>query len=184
LGRYEFLLRALLSTIEDGIEQDHKYNPEEVSEFVEQLGLLDEVDQIRICHELSSGFFSVIGQEPVVERLSDFLTVYDRLVESRGYAWGYAETIASNMREIFNSDAVPLGEKARALDLAIRAAYHMNRFAAMDTCRSMVTSIKDEALGLYVASVLLKNRDTFISGIEVSECQSDSVRNALRQMQQ
>jgi hypothetical protein len=186
LGRAGSLgkVKQLLSAICDGIEKDRKYRVDEMSEFIEQLELLDATDQIRICHELPSGFFSVIGQAPLLDRLPGFLVVYDRLVEGRDYAWSYAETIAGNMRAIFDSGDVPLGEKACALNLAIRAAYHMNRFAAMDTCRSMVTSISDEALGLHIASVLLKNRDTFIADIEPSACQSDAIRNALRQIQQ
>ena len=59
----------------------------------------------------------------------------------------------------------------------------MNRFAAMDTCRSMIHSIEDEALGLLVASVLLQNSETFVSSIEPTDCHSEAVRNALRQIQ-
>jgi hypothetical protein len=154
-----------------------------LSEFIEQLALLDEKDQIRVCAELSVHFFSVVRQEPLVERLSGFLAIYGKLVESYDYAWSYAETIANNMRVVFDGDGVPLDDRACALDLAIRAASSMNRYAAMDTCRSMITSIRDESLGLRVASVLLKNRDTFISAIEPSECHSESIRNALRQIQ-
>jgi hypothetical protein len=45
--------------------------------------------------------------------------------------------------------------KARALGLAIRAAHSKNRFAAMNICGSMVSSIRDEAVGFCLASVLL-----------------------------
>jgi serine/threonine protein kinase len=175
-------VKQLLLSIEDHLKQDHNYETGQVSQFIEQLALLDSNDQIRICRELSSSFFSVIKQEPLVDLLSRFLTIYEKLIETREYSWDYAEKIANNMRELFDGESVPLGEKARALDLAIRAAYYMNRFAAMTTCRSMVTSIRDESLGLRVASVLLKNHDTFISDIELSECQSESVRSALRQI--
>lgn len=176
-------VKQLLSAIEDRLGREQQYRAEEVSEFIEQLALLEETDQILVCQELSHHFFTVIGQEPLVGRTSAFLNIYEKLVEGAGYSWAYAETIARNMRAVFDSEGVPYSERARALDLAIRAAHHMNRFAAMDTCRSIVTSIQDEALGLSVASVILKNRDTFISGIEASECKADSVRIALRQIQ-
>jgi serine/threonine protein kinase len=186
LGRAGGLGKAkqLLSVINDLLEQDHKYNAPEVSEFIEQLGLLAEADQILICRELPHSFFSVMGQEPMARKLPEFLIIYGRLVEAQDYSWSYAETIASSMREVFRGDGASPNEKALALHLAIRAAYYMNRFAAMDACRSMVTSIRDEALGFCVASVLLNNRDTFISGTEPSECNSEAVRNALRQVQQ
>ena len=175
-------VKQLLSTIEDNLKQDHRYKVDDVSQFLEQLALLDSSDQIRVCHELPSSIFSVLKQDPLVNFLPGFLTIYEKLVESQQYSWEYAERIANAMRALFDGDRVPPGEKARALGLAIRAAHHMNRFAAMNTCRSMVTSIRDETLGLVVASVLLNNRDTFISDIERSECQTESVRNALRQI--
>lgn len=177
-------VKQLLSAIEGRLQQERKYIADELSEFIEQLSLLVESDQIPVCKELSHSFFSVIGQEPVVHRLPGFLTIYEKLVERYDYSFSYAETIANNMRAVFDSDAVPAGEKARALDLAIRAADHMNRFAAMTTCRSMVTSIRDEALGLSVASVLLRHPGTFLSNIELSECQSEPVRNAISQIRQ
>jgi hypothetical protein len=186
LGRAGGLGKAkqLLSAINDLLERDHKYNASEVLEFIEQLGLLPEADQILMCRELSHSFFPVMGQGPMASKLPEFLVVYGKLVEAQDYAWSYAEAIARNMREVFRGDGASPNEKAQALHLAIRAAYYMNRFAAMDDCRSMVTSIRDEALGFCVASVLLNNRDTFITGVEPSECNSEAVRNALRQIQQ
>lgn len=177
-------VKQLLSSIVDLLEQGHKYDVADVSEFIEKLALLAEGDQILICRELSHPFFSIMGQRPMADRLSEFLTIYDKLVERFDYGWSYAETIAGNMRTIFNGDGAYPNEKARALGLAIQAAHNMNRFAAMDTCRSMVKSIRDEALGLCVASVLLSNRDTFMSSTEISECNSEAVRTALRQIQQ
>lgn len=173
-------VKQLLSAIDDRLEQDHKYTTQEVSQFVEQLALLDERDQIKICFEIPQRFFAVIRQQPVIASLPGFLAVYDRLVESQDYSWSYAETIAKNMKTIFSGEDVPVQHKALALDLAIRAAYYMNRFAAMDTCREMITSVDDETLGLQVAGLVTKHNDTFVGGIEPSECRSDSIANALR----
>jgi hypothetical protein len=121
-------------------------------------------------------------QAPLVSLLPDFLSIYEKLVESKEYSWEYAEKIARDMRTVFAGESVPPGDNARTLGLAIRAAYHMNRFAAMDTCRSMITSIRAESLGIHVASVLFENKDTFLSNLEPSECQSEAVRAALRQL--
>jgi len=177
-------VKQLLTAIEDRLQQAQQYNTEEFLKFLEQLALLDSNEQIRVCKELSSRIFSVLGQPPLAGRVVGFLAIYEKLVESQDYEWSYAETIADNMRLVFTAAAVPLAEKAHALDLAIRAATYMNRFAAMDTCRSMITSVRDNALGFHVASILLKNRDTFISDVETSECHSDAIANALRQIQQ
>jgi len=177
-------VKQLLSAIQDRLEKEGNYDVPEVSEFIEQLALLEEKDQVLVCYELPSRFFSLVNQQPLTARLSEFLNIYEKLVESQGYSWSYAETIAKHMRAIFDGSGVSLSDKAHALDLAIRAAHYMNRFAAMDSCRSVITSVTDEELGLRVASVLLKNRGTFISGMEVSECRSESIRSALRQIQQ
>lgn len=173
-------VKQLLSAIDDRLEQDHKYTTQEVSQFVEQLALLDERDQIKICFEIPQRFFAVIRQQPVIASLPGFLAVFERLVESQDYSWSYAETIAKNMKTIFSGEDVPVPLKAQALDLAIRAACYMNRFAAMDTCREMITSVDDETLGLQVASLVTKHNDTFVGSIEPSECRSDSIANALR----
>jgi serine/threonine protein kinase len=173
-------VKQLLSAIDDRLEQDHQYTTQEVSQFVEQLALLDVRDKIKICFEIPQRFFAVIRQQPVIASLPGFLAVYDRLVESQDYSWSYAETIAKNMKTIFSGEDVPIPHKALALDLAIRAACYMNRFAAMDTCREMITSVDDETLGLQVASLVTKHNATFVGSIEPSECRSDTIANALR----
>ena len=177
-------VKQLLSSIGDSLGHSGNYNQQEVTELIEQLALVDEREQVRICQELPTGFFDIISQGRLLGDLATFLGIYEKLVESQDYSWSYAETIAINMRKIFNSQAVPNDEKTRALHLAIRAAYYMNRFAAMDTCRSMITAIRDEGLGLRIASVLMENRDTFVSGIEPSECHCSAVAAALHQIQQ
>jgi len=133
---------------------------------------------------MSERLFSVLGQEPLAERLPEFLVIYEKLVEGRDYGWSYAETIADNMRAIFNHDNVPPAQRAYALDLAIRAAYYMNRFAAMSTCQSMITSIEDETLGFHVAPIIVKHSDTFLRDMEVASCNTDAIRNALRQIKE
>lgn len=175
-------IKQLLSSIEDRLEQERKYSSSEVADFIEELALLEERDQVRVCFELSRRFFSVIRQGPLIGRASEFLSIYEKLVDSCDYSWSYAETIASNMRVIFSGEEVPTAEKAAALDLAIRAANNMNRFAAMDTCRAMVSSVHEETLGLAVAAIIMKYGETFIADIEPSECNSDAIRNALNQI--
>ena len=177
-------VKQLLSAIDDRLEQNNKYSTADVSEFVEQLALLDESEQIKVCFEISDRFFAVIREKPVVQHLPTFLTVYEKLVESQEYSWSYAETVAKNMRRVFSGEDVAVKHKAFALDLAIRAAIYMNRFAAMDTCKEMITSTDDNTLGLHVANLVMQYGDRFVGGIEPSECKNDSVANALRKVQE
>jgi len=173
-------VKQLLSSIEDRLEQKGKYRTADVLEFIEQLSLLDEKDQIKICFEIPKRMFSVMRQAPFVGVLETFLSVYERHVESRDYSWSYAEHISSNMQAIFLGTDVPLNLKAIALNLAINAAEYMNRFAAMDTCTSMIKSITDDEIGLQVASVIINQRDGFVANIEPSECNCESIKKALR----
>jgi hypothetical protein len=106
------------------------------------------------------------------------------MVENEDYGWSYAETIASNMEAIFTGEEVHDHQKAVALDLAIDAASRMNRFAAMDTCRSMICSVSNDTLGMEVAGIILRNSHSFIENIELSECKSEAVRNALNSIKQ
>lgn len=174
--------RQLLTSILDRLEQERKYHSSEVIQFIEKLSLLETPDKIRMCFEVKTELFNVLKQEPLVDHLEIFLSVYQKMVESDDYGWSYAETIADNMKILFVGEHVPYKIKAKVLELAIDAAYRMNRFAAMDTCRNMITKITDEKLALAVTDVLFQNAHTFITNIEPSECQSDAVRHAIRRL--
>ncbi len=176
-------VKHTLSAINERLEEEGKYASSEVSRFIEQLALLEAPDQIRICLEMPRRFFAVMKQEPVADSLRTFLCSYQLLVESKDYPWSYAERIALNMKVLFSGGAVSNSNKAFALELGIRAAVYMNRFAAMDTCKEMVKGIEDESLGLEISTIILRNRETFIQDIEVSECPCQAVRRALAQVQ-
>lgn len=171
--------KQLLQEISDRLSNEQQYVASDVAKFVETTCLLDEELQIKLCEEVPSAFFHVIAQSPVKASVEAFLKCYEVFVERQDYSWGYAETIADRMRMIFVAEDPEPSIKAMALDLAIRAATYMNRFAAMDTCRGMVTSVRDEKLGSAVAAVILRRSDTFISGVEPSECKSTAIANAL-----
>nr|WP_283623086.1 hypothetical protein [Alteromonas macleodii] len=84
------------------------------------------------------------------------------------------------MKKIFSSVELDSKVRASALELAIDAADRMNRFAAMDTCTSMICSVTNEDLGVHVAAIMQRNNDTFVSDIEASQCKCDSIINYLK----
>lgn len=175
--------KQLLISINDKLTNQNKYSSADVKEFIEQWALLNDDDLIRIGFEMPVKIFSVIRQENFKDQMHSFLSSYEKLVESRDYAWSDAEIIATNMKVIFNGDTVINAMKAKALDIAIRAAIYTNRFAAMDTCKTMITSVSNESLGLDISGILLKFRDeSFISRIEPSECKCVPIANALYQI--
>jgi hypothetical protein len=49
----------------------------------------------------------------------------------------------------------------------------------MDTCKSMIYSIKDENLGVLVSTIISSNANSFLRGLEPSQCQSNAVRVAV-----
>ena len=176
-------VKQLLSAINDRIEQEQQYRASEVKDFIEQLALIETSDQIQVCFELPDVFFRVIRQKNLLQSLPVFLSIYDNLIESQNYSWSYAETIAKNMKDVFSGEDAPNSQKARALDMAIRGAIYMNRFAAMTTCSDMITAISDETLGMQIAPIFMKFTDSFISRIEPSECKSTVIANTLRTLQ-
>ncbi|OYY74225.1 MAG: hypothetical protein B7Y40_05665 [Gammaproteobacteria bacterium 28-57-27] len=182
LGRGGHLgeVSQLLATITDRLENEDQYQPSQVIELIEKLALVDKEEQIRICLELKNPFISILTHDQFRQPLDDFLRIYQRMVESEQYGWSFAETIAFNMRSIFRSEEVTAKFRARALELAVDAAYRKNRFAAMETCASMITSVDNDEFGVHVAGVIQKSPHSFVTDIEPSRCKSESVRSALR----
>ncbi|EGQ7945979.1 protein kinase [Vibrio parahaemolyticus] len=172
-------VNQLISTIEDRLKNENKYTPAHVIEFIEKLQLVERSDQVRICMDLSRSFMSILPQQHILPHLEDFLKVYSVMVESNQYSWAFAESIALSMEKIFNNPLVEPKLKAKALELAIDAAVRMNRFAAMDTCTSMITSVTEQNLGNYVVSTMQKFTDSFVDDIEASQCKCNAITNYL-----
>jgi len=180
LNRSGGVLQGLFSAIRDRMATSNQYDTEEVSRFVEQLAMAGEDEQRQVISELPEMFFSAISQQPLASKLSLFLSIYEAYVEGNSYSWAHAETIASRMNRVFMTATVPPETRALALDLAIRAAYYMNRFAAMDACKAMVKAISHRELALNVIPLILKPEASFLADIEPSNCADESIRNAIR----
>jgi serine/threonine protein kinase len=180
LNRAGGVLQELFSAIRDRLATSNQYDTEEVSRFIEQLAMADEDEQKQVISELPDIFFSAISQEPLVDKLAEFLSIFEVYVDRRSYSFGHAETIASRMNRVFKAATVPPETRALALDLAIRATYYMNRFAAMDSCKAMVRAISDHDLALNVVPVILKPEAFFLADIEPSTCSDEAIRNAIR----
>jgi len=176
-------VNQLISTINDRLGNEGKYNSSKVIEFIEKLALTEVNDQIRICLELKRPFISILTQEKLRPYLNDFLKVYEKMIESDQYGWAFSENIANNMQRVFKEKSVPNKVRAKALELAIDTAYRMNRFAAMETCIAMITSVDQDELGVYVAAIMQKNEHDFIVNIEGPQCKCDSIRNYLQAVQ-
>ena len=180
LNRAGGVLQEMFSAIRDRLATTNRFNANEVSRFVEQLALADAEDQSQVIRELPEMFFSAISQKPLANSLTAFLSIYENYVDGASYTWAHAETIANRMNFVFKTRTVPAETRALALDLAIRAAYHMNRYAAMDSCKAMVKTISEEDLALNVVPIIFKEEAAFLSDLEPSNCSNEAIRNAIR----
>lgn len=182
LGRGGYLseVSQLYDAIKDKLENEGRYSSSKVLEFVEKLGFVEDDDQIRICLDVNDSFVSLLTNDKLISKIGDFLKIYKKMVESERYGWAFAEQIASNMQIIFETDDVPPKVKGKALELAIDAANRMHRFAAMDTCTAMISSVVDDELATYVVSVIQDNPYSFLLDMELSQCRSEIIREAIR----
>lgn len=173
------IVKQLLSSIEDRLRREQQYDPEQIGRFTENLALLNPPDKTRVCMELPKQMFSIYAQSEVRSHVEEFLNVYSGMVDEQAYSWSYAETIATNMKILFESPNAAPTIKCIALDIAIRASKYMNRYAAMDVCIDLIRSVSQEPLGSFVASVIARHNGSFVDDIEVITCKNQSIVQAI-----
>ena len=142
--------RQLITRIMDRLTSNNSYDVTEVNELLDLIVGLEPPEQRTILHDLPGEFYRLIAQEPFDDKLGSFLKSYGEFVPGAVHTFSYAETVASNMKEVFHlarSDR----DRAKALELAVEGAIQANRFAAMDTCTAMIYSVDNDDLGLLVA---------------------------------
>jgi hypothetical protein len=167
-----------MSQIIDGLNRGNNHIGEEVLNFLDALTVLTARELSRILYDLPRSFYFVVAQEPLENRLEVFLRDYGEFVPVAVSTLSYAETVATNMGEVFRS-AKSNRHKAQALRCAVNGAILANRIAAMRICREMIYSVQDEELGLLVAEIISENQGSFLSDAEPSSSRSDVVRKAL-----
>jgi serine/threonine protein kinase len=184
LNRVDGVARAmqLLTTISTQLNQQSTYDPRNVNEFLDSLVRLPEEEKGEVAADIPRLFFQILTFPEYVDRVSEFLTQYRPLVEGHNYSWEYAETIADNMKQLFDSTSIGDADKASALDLAMHAAKAMNRFAAMATCQAMITSVESGSLAVLVRDVILRYPVDFVYSIEPVNCKNDIIGSEIREM--
>lgn len=170
---------ALLRAVSDRLRTSQQYLPDEVGQLVEELAILERNDQHKVCLELPEEAFSVLSQSLVQKHLAKFISIYRNMAEEATYPWSFAETIAVNVKVLFDAADTSAADKAEALRVAIIAAVRQNRFAAMNTCKTMIVKIDDDELAQRVHDVLVENDTYFIQNIDPTECKAVAVRSAV-----
>jgi len=170
---------GLWSAIEAHYSSTNSFSDSAVKQFIDELQTLDEEDAKQIGFKLSYEIFGFVANALPEDYLAALLKSYRGMVDSGDYSWAYAETIARNMEVVFYNPHAGLANRTEALRIAIIGAVNMNRFAAMDTCMAMVTSIDDDELAAYVHDLIIEYADTFIAGTDQDKCKSIAIRNVL-----
>lgn len=188
---YDILLRRvdggvrakqLLSTISTRLSEQHNFDPEEVTEFLDCLTRLNTEEKKVVLSEIPTLFYQILIFSEFSPRVTEFLAQYCPMVEAHSYGWEDAEIIADNMKTLFDSPNVADSDKATALDLAMDAASAMHRFAAMDTCKTMIKSVDTDGLAILTRDVIRKYKKPFVYNIEPVNCQHNTIASTVREM--
>lgn len=184
LRRVDGVVRAkqLLTTISTRLAQQHDYSVGEIEQLIDLFACLPPNESKSLAREIPAEFYELLTFAEFAKHVSDFLAFYRPMVESEDYGWSYAETIARNMRTLFDSPRICDTDKATALDLAIYSARAMNRFAAMETCQKMIKAVDSDALAFLVCEILRRYNAAFIASIEPVNCKHDLIATTIREM--
>ena len=184
LKRVDGVARAkqLLATISTRLSEQHNFNSEEITEFLDYLTRLEPEEKKDVVSDIPSLFYQILTFSEFSPRITEFLTQYCQMVEAHNYGWDYAETIADNMKTLFDSPNVADIDKATALALAMDAASAMHRFAAMNTCQAMIKSVDTDGLAILTRDVIRKYKEPFVYDIEPVNCQHNTIASTIRGM--
>tara|TARA_R110002096_G_scaffold212352_9_gene399854 strand:- start:4734 stop:6068 length:1335 start_codon:yes stop_codon:yes gene_type:complete len=174
------LARTQFDTIQNRL-QSLKYRSDEMNEFMDLALSLEPAELFAVLREADPRFFASISQEVFAEKLPGFINAYEGALDaSDGLGFSYAEVVADNMRSVFTTsqdEAVRL----QALGIAVDWADAMNRFAAMGTCSTLITSIKDgDSIAHGIVAMIAEKENSFIRGIDAVECRNPLIADALK----
>ena len=171
-GKGSFLLEQIV----DQIKRENKFDPEKVSPFLEFFGNLNRQVRWALIQAMPNPFFFVIAQPSFQDKLKPFLTLYEDAVMNEAGSFGDAETVADDMKLVFKHSP-DINARAKAFEIAVKMAVRMNRFAAMDTCVSMINSVvAGDPVGAAVASVISLNPEKFLKAIELATLKNAEIR--------
>jgi serine/threonine protein kinase len=173
VGKAQKKLEQIKTNIENGVEE----NSEEITVFLDILGMISYDDQRKILKELPTSFYSILAKKQYEYKTENFLEIYRTFAEDAVKIFSYAEVVAKNMKFIFDKSKNKRN-RSLALEIACICAYKANRFAAMKTCHDMIYSIYDYELGYLVAAMLTRNKENIFT-IEANLCNSEKIKNAL-----
>jgi len=171
----EFVLDQIL----DELDTLNRYDAEKVSKFLEQFITLEIQAQWDLVSKFKTALFVIVADHTFSQQLIEFLDQYEKVVLSQAPGFSYAEVVAKAMEVIFKRSQ-DVAARSKAFEIAVKIAAQMNRFAAMDTCVAMATSVlSNDSVGADLAAVILENPEYFLKNIEMVNLKNAEIRHAV-----
>lgn len=172
LSKSDFVLNQVI----DELKREAKYTPEKIEEFLNLFENLGVQGRWAVIQGMPKSLFVVLAEPTFQDKLVSFLGLYEEVVLSEPQGFVYAEIVADYMYEIFRHSQ-DVEARSKAFEIAVKMAVRMNRFAAMDTCVSMVNSVAfNDPVGSAIASVITLNPQGFLSAIEPVTLKNAEIR--------
>jgi len=174
----------LLAKIEDRLNDSGKYSGNQVIQLMDLLFGLDKGELFEAIREFPKRLIRALANnDKFNEKTGKFIDHYrDMFDDIQDCGFHFAEIVADNMQIIFEGSTID-SNKCKALDLSVYAAIKLHRFAAMDTCRTMIESINSDGLALPAVDVIEKYKNSsFVEGIESSSCKHHLIKNKLKEL--
>lgn len=179
-----------LAPVQDLLGRKNQFNPVSVAALLTSVrylagnpaSLLDQFDKI------PATILSVAGKV-TPDELHDALDAYARALEAtvdNVREWPYAETVAHNMRAVFDK-AERVDVKQIAAEVSLIAGADLHRFNAWDTFTAMVATVTDDTIASAIADMLrdhpfrtylLRQR---LQGVRLHSFIEQAVRDAVRE---
>jgi eukaryotic-like serine/threonine-protein kinase len=170
----------VLDEVVEELKRDNRYDAEKISEFLDRFGNLDVAARWALIQRFTEPLLIVVAQPSFDDKLDGFLALYEEVVLSKPTSFAYAETVSQHMAAVFKHSA-NVGGRAKAFEIAVKMAARMNRFAAMEKCISMLSSVPaGDPAGDALAAVIMANPEEFLKGQEAVTIKNVEIRLAIQ----
>lgn len=171
----------LINEIKDAATSSNEYNPSIINHLIETLSGISNDEKDQVIMRLPKIIFSVIGinGKDNPHEAERFLTEYEECLDRQiNLDFSHAEIIADEMSAFLSTVENP-SLKAKAFIIAVKWADALNRYAAMDTCKSILYKIEDNDFAFQVIDFIQNNPNTFLSRVQGVNCRNSFLRQHL-----
>ena len=155
------------------------HNEKELNKFFKIFYFLKDNEKMSLCKELNPYFFFALIELDDSINLIDFLKIYQIMIDKFDYDYDFVDTIGNNLKIILDANDSSNESKALSLDILINVSQLMNRWDSQEICKNFIISIKDDELGESISPIILKNKTSFVSNINIADCKCDTILRSI-----